>query len=348
MPLAVDIIRESFTITDSIAVEDNDIGHLADFLTTEQAEVAVRRGPDKHPYQFPCDHSAHSFPLSVLHAKLQNGETTPRDWLVWSKFKQSLYCFPCRLFSKLPQASRSKLASAHGHSVNDRWKKLHDKIPEHERSNSHKQCYMQWRQLQKSLTEGSTIEALMLENIKSNMDKWKKILHRILDVTLFLGERGLAFRKKSQLVGDPKNGNFLGVLELIGRYDPVIGNPLAKVKESQTTQERLQVHYLSANSQNEFIQCCAQKVLDAILHEVESAKYYSIIVDTTPSLTFLHHLVALRKKLSLRVTLLRQLVGSGWGAGAKTLCIATLSTQQLSTVRQSGVAVLTLASLTVS
>ena len=38
-------------------------------------------------------------------------------------------------------------------------------------------------------------------------------------------------------------------------------------------------------------------------------------------LTFRHHLVALRKKLSSRVTL----VGSGWGAGAKTLRIATLS-----------------------
>ena len=43
------------------------------------------------------------------------------------------------------------------------------------------------------------------------------------------------------------------------------------------------------------------------------------------SLTFCHHLVALRKKLSSRVTLLRRLVGSGWGAGAKTLCIAALS-----------------------
>ena len=43
------------------------------------------------------------------------------------------------------------------------------------------------------------------------------------------------------------------------------------------------------------------------------------------SLTFRHHLVALRKKLSSRVTLLRRLVGSGWGAGAKTLRIAILS-----------------------
>ena len=35
--------------------------------------------------------------------------------------------------------------------------------------------------------------------------------------------------------------------------------------------------------------------------------------------------MALRKKLSSRVTLLRRLVDSGWGAGAKTLRIATLS-----------------------
>ena len=43
------------------------------------------------------------------------------------------------------------------------------------------------------------------------------------------------------------------------------------------------------------------------------------------SLTFRHHLVALCKKLSSCVTLLRRLVGSGWSAGAKTLNIATLS-----------------------
>ena len=42
-------------------------------------------------------------------------------------------------------------------------------------------------------------------------------------------------------------------------------------------------------------------------------------------LTFRHHLMALCKKLSSRVTLLRQLVSSGWGAGAKPLRIVTLS-----------------------
>ena len=43
------------------------------------------------------------------------------------------------------------------------------------------------------------------------------------------------------------------------------------------------------------------------------------------SLMFHHHLVALCKKISSSVTLLRRLVGSEWSAGAKTLRIATLS-----------------------
>ena len=54
-----------------------------------------------------------------------------------------------------------------------------------------------------------------------------------------------------------------------------------------------------------------------------SPTYLGVKLDR--SLTFRHHLVALPKKLSSRVTLLRRLVGSGWGASAKTLRIATLT-----------------------
>ena len=71
-------------------------------------------------------------------------------------------------------------------------------------------------------------------------------------------------------------------------------------------------------------------------------------VKSDKALTYRHHLEALRKKLSTRVSLLRRLVGSGWGAGAKTLHTVALSrsTQLLSTVHQLGVAGRILASLT--
>ena len=63
--------------------------------------------------------------------------------------------------------------------------------------------------------------------------------------------------------------------------------------------------------------------IDRLLPFGPTPTYHGVKLDR--SLTFRHHLVALRKNLSSRVTLLRRLVGSGWGAGAKTLRIATLS-----------------------
>ena len=62
---------------------------------------------------------------------------------------------------------------------------------------------------------------------------------------------------------------------------------------------------------------------DRLLPFCPTPTYLGVKLDR--SLTFCHHLVAMRKKLSSRVTLLRRLVGSGWGSGAKTLRIATLS-----------------------
>ena len=62
---------------------------------------------------------------------------------------------------------------------------------------------------------------------------------------------------------------------------------------------------------------------DRLLPFCPTLTYLGVKLDR--SLTFCHHLVALRKTLYSRVTLLRQLVGSGWGAGAKTLPIAALS-----------------------
>ena len=58
-------------------------------------------------------------------------------------------------------------------------------------------------------------------------------------------------------------------------------------------------------------------------HLLLKATYLEVKLDR--SLTFCHHLLALRKKLSSRITLLRRLVGSGWGTGAKTLHIAAPS-----------------------
>ena len=89
--------------------------------------------------------------------------------------------------------------------------------------------------MEKSIQCDSTVDQYLLHNIRSKAAYWKQILHRILDGTLFLGERELAFRGDNQLIGDSGNGNFLGILELISHYDPILEEHLKKVKTSQNS-----------------------------------------------------------------------------------------------------------------
>ena len=62
----------------------------------------------------------------------------------------------------------------------------------------------------------------------------------------------------------------------------ILKSHLNEVKKHQENETRMQAHYVSWLSQNEFIEECAKIVLNAIVDEVKRALYYSIIVDGTP------------------------------------------------------------------
>ena len=58
-------------------------------------------------------------------------------------------------------------------------------------------------------------------------------MKRIIDGTLFLGERGLAFQVSSQHIGDSNNVNCLGLIELLFHWDPLPKTHVLKVEESK-------------------------------------------------------------------------------------------------------------------
>nr|XP_022907776.1 uncharacterized protein LOC111419224 [Onthophagus taurus] len=252
-----------------------DIGLLQQNRNISPLEIedAVCRGPQSLPANFPPDPDGHPFPKYILNKKLQNSEIVTRDWLVWSVAKQALFCFhnKTKESSEPSQQSVSVIATV-GCEPSRGYKKLYDRIPVHESSNIHKANYVEWRQLESNLATNRTAGSLLAKQIQDEKQNWKDLLRRFLDVTLFLTERGLAFRGDSHEIGNPR----------ISHYDPLLAVHLEKVKRSQEKNYRLQVHYLSADIQNEFISCCAEHVRDYILKERVAAKYYSIIVDATP------------------------------------------------------------------
>lgn len=266
---------------ESKLIYDYDIGTIeTDNVSPQESENVIRRGHQKNPTDFPRDRLGKKFSLSLL---FRGDKKVPRDWLVWSHKKSAFFCLPCRLFHiNQVNVELSSLCTPEGYSKNKTWHKLYEKLRSHENNNNHVLCYLKWRELETRIKKDNSIDKLLREEIKSEAEKWRQVLTRILDTILFLGERGLALRGDSHLLGEKNNGNFLGILELISHYDPILRDHLEKVKTSQQLGQRLQVHYLSSEIQNEFINLCSSHVKAAILKEREEGKYYSIIVDATP------------------------------------------------------------------
>ncbi|XP_065680579.1 uncharacterized protein LOC124817132 [Hydra vulgaris] len=227
------------------------------------------------------DSNHHAFSYRFLNKTLANRETCKRDWLCWSVEKQSLYCAPCFLFNK-NAANVSFFSSSAGWGISRGWTRLKDRIPLHESLIYHKENYVVWKSASREALCETSVDNLLLSELKTETENWKKLFQRILDIIIFLSERGLALFSPNQRIGDQANGNFLGIIELLSKYDPLLSEHVKHVRESQQCKQRMRAHYLSMRIQNKFIDICST----AILHEMVKAKYFSIIVDATPDCSY--------------------------------------------------------------
>ena len=160
----------------------------------------------------------------------------------------------------------------------DNWRKLYGKVEAHQRSSSHVSCFITWKELEKTVLRTTGIDQQLQLQFESEVSKWREIFRCILDVVLFLSKRQLPFRGSTTELNNP-NGLFLGNLELLSGHNEILR------KKHQENSSRLQAHYLSPRSQNEFIDECSKVVLNAFVEEVKQVLYYSIIVDGTPDVS---------------------------------------------------------------
>ena len=79
-------------------------------------------------------------------------------------------------------------------------------------------------------------------------------------VIQFLRERGLAFRGNYELLESPHNGNYLGLLESISKFDPF----LAEHIKSHGQKGRGTTSYLSSTICEEFVELMGEKTRQVI------------------------------------------------------------------------------------
>lgn len=114
----------------------------------------------------------------------------------YSESKVSLFCVPCRLFSHL-FAHETKISSLAKEESFTKWKKLSDKLPDHENSSNHKRCFCAWKSAEVSLGKGG-IDKELQDIIQNEESHWREVLHCIIDVILHLTKQGSPLRGSSE------------------------------------------------------------------------------------------------------------------------------------------------------
>ncbi|MFS7941976.1 putative transcription factor and/or regulators TTF-type(Zn) family [Helianthus anomalus] len=241
-------------------------------LSNDMIKELVTKGPKRDmDVKGPVDKFGRHFSNTMYTRILSNRETCDREWLVYWKKLDKLYCFCCKVFR-----TRHPKGGLDDEGYND-WRHASGRLKEHEVGLEHFKNMNEWFELRQRLKCKETIDKGAYEHFRKEKDYWKQVILRIIALVKFLAKYGLAFRGSNEKLYQKGNGNFLGLVEMLEEFDPIMKEHVRRVLN-----EECHVHFLSHNIQNELIQLLGDKVRTEIIKKVKQAKYYSIILDCTP------------------------------------------------------------------
>lgn len=274
----INVVESGEMETPTTATEPTPISNdPADWILNEATrEYVVRNGLEqnkdedfsKTKRQYPD--TSRMLSKQAFTRKMVNGEIRERTWLVYSVSKEAVFCGPCRLFN----GNSTALAQD---GFRD-WKNAHQRLSKHEHSNEHRTCVTSFKVRSEVLGLVDTRLALQMED---EIGYWRNVLKRVVAVVKALAARGLPFRGHDELFGSLHNGNYMMALELIAEFDPFLGIHISK----QGNPGSGMTSYLSSTTCEQFICLISEKITKTIIQQVKSAKYFSIILDSSPDIS---------------------------------------------------------------
>ncbi|XP_030068040.1 uncharacterized protein LOC115476054 [Microcaecilia unicolor] len=254
---------ESLTISDDPTTWPERIDHhLKDCL--------VKKGPPKILLEeFPCNKNGRYFSKAHCKRKLPNGEIIHRPWVIYSVSANKIFCFYCRIFGNDVKCALTSTGF-------NQWSNVNIRLAEHEKSKGHLVAML----IQRRLSAEETIDKVQQKLMNKEKKRWHQVMERLVALVQFLSERNLAFCGSVEQLGSSHNGNFLGFIELLGKFDPVIQEHLQRISCKE-----IHDHYLGKHFQNELIQIMGNAVLNNIIHRIKAAKYFAVILDCTPDIS---------------------------------------------------------------
>lgn len=150
-----------------------------------------------------------------------------------------------------------------------------------------------------------TVDAGLGRQIEAEGQYWKDVLRHVVAVIKFLSERELPFRGDDELLKSPHNGNYLGILELVTQFDLFLMEHFQKYGQKG----RGKTSYLSSTICEEFIGLMGDKTKQVIATELQRAKYFSVIVDSTPDMSHVDQLTFVFRFVSEEGKVVERFIG---------------------------------------
>ena len=222
---------------------------------------------------YPRDNRRRHFSNAYYNRKLSNGEVISRRWLVYSVSKDAVFCFCCKLFDF------NMNLKLNGNGFN-KWKNLTEALKIHENSKSHRNAYQLWIETEIRMKAGETIDKQEQKLIEKESLRWRSVLERLMNITLYLATNNMAFRGSSDKLYAVNNGKFLGLVQLLAKFDPIMLNHVTLALKGDISD-----HYCGKTIQNEMIDIMASKLTNIIISKALKSTYYSIIADCTPDVS---------------------------------------------------------------
>lgn len=247
-----------------------------DALDSKMIDLLVTKGPkrDLSIVNGPKDNFSRRFTANLYTRVLSNGEKCDRDWLVYSKELDRVFCFCCKVFKR--GIGRGQLTNE---GFSD-WAHIGERLREHETGMEHVKSMTTWYELRQRLQKNQTIDKMNQRLIEKEKDHWKNVLKRIISIVKFLAKHSLAFRGSNERLYQNSNGNFLGLIEMLAEFDPIVQEHVRRI-----TNDNIHFHYLGHNIQNELILLLASAIKTEIIRKIKQAKYFSVILDCTPDVS---------------------------------------------------------------